>query len=124
MFTLILLTITACAISLGLTPVPRSLSRRLGLVDWPDQKRKLHSTVVPRTGGIPVLLSYVGALTIVAVDRSAADRLIGPIVLIFFTGLLDDWLDLRPWQKLIGQSGAAVWAFLAGVQVDQLGGHS
>jgi UDP-GlcNAc:undecaprenyl-phosphate GlcNAc-1-phosphate transferase len=37
--------------------------------------------------------------------------------------LLDDWLNIKPWQKLTGQLAAALWAFEAGVKIVSIGGH-
>ena len=135
MYTLCLLTITACILCLLLTPLTRYWSSRLGLVDRPDYQRKIHAAVTPRTGGIPILLSYVGAYALllllplqtsgmIAANRTMIDRLLPPVTLIFLTGLLDDWLCLKPWQKLLGQVGAAAWAYEAGVRLVGMGGYS
>jgi UDP-GlcNAc:undecaprenyl-phosphate GlcNAc-1-phosphate transferase len=135
MYTLGLLTITACLLCLLLTPLTRYWSMRLGLVDRPDQKRKLHPCAVPRTGGVPILLSYcmayglalmlpLSASGMIASHRATIDRLLPPVALIFLTGLADDWLGLKPWQKLIGQMAAAVWAYQAGVRILGVGDHA
>jgi UDP-GlcNAc:undecaprenyl-phosphate GlcNAc-1-phosphate transferase len=50
-------------------------------------------------------------------------RLLPPVAVLFLTGLADDWLDLRPWQKLLGQLVAAVWAWSAGVRIAGVAGH-
>jgi UDP-GlcNAc:undecaprenyl-phosphate/decaprenyl-phosphate GlcNAc-1-phosphate transferase len=134
MFTLGLLTVTSCLLCLFLTPLVRHCSIRLGLVDRPDHARKFHPAAVPRTGGVAILLSCVGAYAllllwapgtggVIAANRAITDRLLPPVALIFLTGLLDDWLGLKPWQKLLGQVGAAAWACGAGVRVFGIGGH-
>ena len=98
MFALGLLTITACLLCLLLTPLARDWSIRLGLVDRPDHKRKIHPAATPRTGGIPILLSYGGAYAfllllplsasaIVAANRAMIGHLLPPVGLIFLTGL-------------------------------------
>lgn len=133
MYALFLLTITAGALCLVLTPFTRDWSIRVGWVDRPDHQRKIHLTATPRTGGIPIALSYVGAyglslllplrtVAVIAANRATIDRLLPPVGLIFLTGLLDDWLNLKPWQKLVGQVGAAVWAYQAGVKILSVGG--
>jgi UDP-GlcNAc:undecaprenyl-phosphate GlcNAc-1-phosphate transferase len=135
MYTLCLLTITACILCLLLTPPTRNWSVRLGLVDRPDNKRKIHPAATPRTGGVPILLSYCGAYAlllllplrtsgIIAANRSTLDRLLPPVALIFLTGILDDWLGFKPWQKLVGQVAASAWAYQAGVRVLGIGGHA
>ena len=134
MYTLCVLTITACVLCLLLTPLTRHWSVRLGLVDRPDCERKLHPEATPRTGGIPIILSYCGAYglllvlplctgNLLAADRGTIDRLLPPVALVSLVGLLDDWLCLGPRQKLAGQVAAAVWAYGAGIRMTAIGGH-
>ncbi|MBZ5619301.1 MAG: undecaprenyl/decaprenyl-phosphate alpha-N-acetylglucosaminyl 1-phosphate transferase [Acidobacteriia bacterium] len=113
----------------------RDWSVRLGLVDRPDHKRKLHNAATPRTGGVPILVSYAGAyalLLLLPLDASGLIeenfgmilRLLPPVGLVFATGLLDDWLNLKPWQKLLGELAAAIWAYEAGVRILGVAGHA
>ncbi|HEV2136891.1 MAG TPA: MraY family glycosyltransferase [Terracidiphilus sp.] len=44
-------------------------------------------------------------------------------LLIFATGFIDDLWGLRPWQKLIGEIGAALMVYWAGVRVQDFAGH-
>ncbi|HYW43266.1 MAG TPA: MraY family glycosyltransferase [Bryobacteraceae bacterium] len=135
MYSLSILTTTAFLLSLLLTPLMRDWSIRLGLVDHPDQKRKLHAAATPRTGGVAILASYLGAYALLLLlplngsgfieeHLAAVWRLMPPVAAIFVTGLLDDWLSLRPWQKLAGEAAAAVWAYAAGVRILAVGGHA
>ncbi len=120
-------------LSLLLTPLFRDLFLRLGVVDAPDGMRKLHSRVVPRIGGIPVALSYAAPLAVLSlISHPLAERLMNGIpfrweflaacFLIFATGLLDDVVGLAPWQKLLGQFGAAGLACAGGVRIAQIHG--
>ncbi len=133
MYSMIFLSVAALLLSLALTPLIRDRSLALGLVDRPDQGRKLHRRATPRTGGVPILLSYAGAYCIFLLlpmrgrdlmepHMPAIWSLLPPVAVIFVTGLLDDWLSLRPWQKLAGQITAAVWAYFAGVRVLSVAG--
>jgi UDP-GlcNAc:undecaprenyl-phosphate/decaprenyl-phosphate GlcNAc-1-phosphate transferase len=134
MYSLGILTISAFFLSLVLTPFLRNWSVRVGLTDKPDQKRKFHAAPIPRTGGIPILLSYLGAYVIllllpvqssnlIADNFSNFLRLLPPVALLFATGLLDDWISLKPWQKLLGQLIASVWAWFSGVRIESVAGH-
>jgi UDP-GlcNAc:undecaprenyl-phosphate GlcNAc-1-phosphate transferase len=110
-----------------ITPLVRDFALRLGIVDHPDESRKLHPTPVPRVGGIAVFISYLLAFGATAFGFLKLDLMIptGPlsmgllvaISVVFLTGLLDDIFQLRPWQKLAGQVFAAVLAYQAGVQI-------
>lgn len=126
LYLLFLSGLTSFALSLVLTPVFRNLFQRLGLVDQPGGERKVHATPVPRIGGIPLILSLVIGLGLVRLlappwiqqePFSLVWGLLGPAVLVFGLGLADDLYGLRPWQKLLGQTAAAVWAFYLGVHV-------
>ena len=133
MYSICILTATACMLSLLLTPLVRDWSIRLGLLDRPDHVRKLHAVATPRTGGVAILASYAGAYALllalplsgsgfIAANLGAMWRFMPPVALVFLTGLLDDWLGLRPWQKLLGQLGAAVWAYAAGLRILSMAG--
>jgi len=135
MYSLCGLTAAAFVLSLLLTPLMRDWSIHLGLVDRPDQVRKQHAMATARTGGVPILLSYAGAYALLLLlplnasgvireHMAAIWRLMPPVAIIFATGLLDDWRDLRPWQKLAGETAAAIWAYAAGVRIFAVGGHA
>ena len=124
----------ACVLSLFLTPLVRDSFARVGLVDRPDGGRKFHHHAVPRVGGIAIAVSYAAAfgilLAVPGFGGSVFERHLPAVLnllpsagLIFLTGLMDDLWELRPWQKLIGQSTAAVLAVLAGVRITGLSGH-
>ena len=112
--------------ALVLTPLVRRGAQRLGLVDRPDQERKLHGSPIPRVGGIAILgacLLSCGFLFVAPYSNVPFDigtalagglRLVPAGLLIFATGLLDDVVHLRPWQKLLGQAAGAFLAFEAG----------
>jgi len=133
MYSLCFVTIAACVLSLVLTPLVRDWSLRLGLVDVPDRRRKLHARATPRTGGVAIMLSYLGAYALllllplqasglIAGRLSMVWRLTPPVLLVFFTGLVDDWRSLKPWQKLSGQVIAAGWVYVEGVRISSVGG--
>src|SRR5471032_2631733 len=97
--------LTAC-LSFALTPLARRLAIRVGAVDRPGP-RKIHSTTVPRLGGLAVLLAATTVLILVSLVSSPQarvlplDLLVGvgaglvPITLI---SLLD---DIRPQRAII-----------------------
>ena len=107
---------------------------RAGLVDKPDYRRKLHKCDIPRVGGISIALAYSLAYGILLLTPLKAgiivsgslpfiSKLFPAAAIVFATGLLDDLLRLKPWQKLVGQLVAAAVAYLAGVRVLALGGE-
>jgi UDP-GlcNAc:undecaprenyl-phosphate GlcNAc-1-phosphate transferase len=129
MFTLLLLAASSFLLALLLTPFCRNRTLRWGFVDCPDAGRKAHPRPVPRTGGVPLALAYLGAFGFAALignqmphgGWSAGLRLFPAPALVFLVGLADDLWGLKPWQKLAGQVAAAVMAFFAGVHITQFG---
>src|SRR5579864_708351 len=135
MYSLLFLASSSFLFSLLLTPLCRNLFRRIGLLDSPDTYRKSHLSPVPRLGGVPIALSYLVAcgLLILTPLRGAALvsshldlawKLLPAAGIVFATGLLDDLVGLRPWQKLAGQILGACIACWAGVRVAGVSGFS
>jgi UDP-GlcNAc:undecaprenyl-phosphate GlcNAc-1-phosphate transferase len=127
--------IIAFCISFILTPVCRDLAIRLGLVDYPDRIRKLHARPIPRVGGISIFVAYLVSMALLLVSplrfggipRGHFDfvgTLLSAATIVFFTGLLDDLLGLKAWQKFAGQFVASAVAVSAGVQINGIAGHS
>ncbi len=120
--------IKAFLVCLILTPIVRDIFRSYGVVDKPD-RRKLHPHPIPRVGGIPIAIAYVIALYPFSTESQLlseylplAWKMIPAAALIFAIGLTDDLIGLKPWQKLLGQTGAAVLAYWAGVRVAGVAG--
>ena len=101
----------AFGFSLVLTPIIRDVFRSYRVVDQPDQKRKVHVYPIPRVGGIAIAVAYVLTylLNLPASDDPLTKQLslIGNIlpsaVVVFLTGLIDDFIGLKPLQKLAGR---------------------
>ncbi len=134
--------LVAAGVATLLTPVVARLARALGMVDRP-RVGGLTQRNTPLLGGVAILVGIVVATAlfmphIVTLPRSA--RTLGEratvntwglmvgAALIMLVGAMDDWLDLRWWQKLFGQVAAAVVAVKAGaivtdVTIPFLGAH-
>jgi len=134
MYSFVFLAASSLLICLALTPLCRNIFRRAGLLDHPDQLRKTHERAVPRMGGIPIAIAYVGSFLLLLLSPFHAGSMLVqhmPLVwkllpaagLIFATGLLDDLIGLKSWQKLLGQVAAALCAYWGGVQVLGIAGH-
>jgi UDP-GlcNAc:undecaprenyl-phosphate/decaprenyl-phosphate GlcNAc-1-phosphate transferase len=123
----------AFGFSLVLTPIFRDIFRSYKVVDEPDQNRKVHIQPIPRIGGIAIAIAYVLAFYlaepyngagVVSRELSLVAKILPSAALIFLTGLLDDFIGLKPWQKLIGQIVASCLAWWAGVRMVEIAGHS
>jgi UDP-GlcNAc:undecaprenyl-phosphate/decaprenyl-phosphate GlcNAc-1-phosphate transferase len=135
MYAMMALGVTAFLLCLVLTPICRDIFRKLNVVDRPDGERKLHGKPIPRVGGIPIALSYTLALGLMLVFAPHGAKihvqhawlllsLLPAVGLVFITGLIDDLIGLRPWEKLAGQAMAAVLAVDFGARTNLLNGHA
>jgi UDP-GlcNAc:undecaprenyl-phosphate GlcNAc-1-phosphate transferase len=121
----------ALVLSLAITPLVILISRRLRLFD-PKSARKVHSTPIPRTGGVVIYLSVMAVLVWKMFQDSAFLQSFGPgqtkqfaAILasgsfIFLIGLLDDLRGLRALLKLAAQILAAVVVCGAGIRIGQI----
>ncbi len=115
--------LVAAALALALTPVVRGVARRRGLMDVPSQ-RKIHTTLVPRVGGVAVTVAAILGLVVASVagllggatPQGWLPALGGLIV--FAIGLRDDVRPVRASVKLAFQVAAAGVAVSLGVRLD------
>ena len=92
--------------SLVLTPIVIALARRIGAVARPKSDR-WHSRPTAMLGGVAIAVSVAG--TLLAFVPLTRDNLvvIAASSALFLVGLIDDFLHVRPYQKLIAQLVAA-----------------
>ena len=113
--------VLALLLSLLLIPVLIRVSTQLRLVDNPvGNARKLHSTPIPRSGGLAIILAAgIASLIILPADESLTSFLLGCLVIISF-GLIDDLVELRPAQKLAGQALGVALAMMGGMVITEV----
>ena len=135
MYSLLFLGLTSFALSLLLTPLVRSMAWRFGIVDQPDQQRKVHAAPIPRLGGVAIFASVVGAYLLLLVVRLSSRAILWedlPLILrlfpafsiVFGVGLVDDILSLRPWKRLAAESVAAMLVWFGGIHISVFAGYS
>ena len=121
----------AFAISFVTTPLAIQISKRTGALDIPKDNRRMHSTPVPRLGGIAIFISFfICTFVLRAVisegylSETDAPELLVKLqavliagTIIFVLGIIDDVKGMRPVVKLIGQICCAALAFALGVRI-------
>src|SRR5438105_12691334 len=95
-------------LALALTPVVRALARRWGFVAKPKVDR-WHKNPTAMMGGVAIWLAVITTYLTLVPHTSAGWVVAGAASFLFLVGLVDDWLHIKPYQKLIGQViGAAI----------------
>src|SRR5437660_3541275 len=95
-------------LAIALTPVVRMLARRFGFVAKPKIDR-WHKKPTAMMGGVAIWLAVITTYLGLVPHTGQSWVVIGSASFLFLVGLLDDWLHIKPYQKLIGQViGAAI----------------
>src|SRR5438270_4743062 len=96
------------ALAAALTPVVRSLARCWGFVARPKTDR-WHKRPTAMMGGVAIWLAVITTYLTLVPHTSAGWVVAAAASFLFLVGLIDDWLHIKPYQKLIGQViGAAI----------------
>ncbi len=122
----------ALAVALALTPVVRSLARRLGALDDPTRtERKIHGKAIPRLGGLAIAAAFYAPLVgLLLVDSEVgrrfsadSDKVLGLFVgglAIVGLGVYDDIKGANAPKKLAVQFGVAALLYLLGFRISQI----
>ncbi|MCX2980999.1 undecaprenyl/decaprenyl-phosphate alpha-N-acetylglucosaminyl 1-phosphate transferase [Halieaceae bacterium IMCC14734] len=109
----------ALFLTISLIPLLIRVSARLGLVDDPSAERKVHEKVMPRTGGLGIIVgAAIPLFFLLPFDGYIVYLFIGSAIIILF-GLLDDRFELNYKWKLFGQGLAAVVVMSGGIVAEQ-----
>jgi len=94
--------IVALVVTMVLIPPIMKWADKIGAIDLPDA-RKVHTTAIPRVGGIAMLVgSFLSIIFWAQLDNQIIALLIGFGILFFF-GIWDDRCDLNYKIKFLGQ---------------------
>ena len=88
------------------TPLVRALARRVGAVAEPKSDR-WHAKPTAMMGGVAIFIGVIGALLLRLNHSRELWVVIGGATALFLLGLVDDFIRLKPYQKLCGQLLAA-----------------
>ena len=100
------------------------IARNHKIYDVPDDTRKIHGAEIPTLGGIGIFIGYV----IVAAFFWPTNHFFMPYMLassavLFFTGIYDDLMNMRPSKKLVAQLIASfITIYLADIRFTSLFG--
>jgi UDP-GlcNAc:undecaprenyl-phosphate/decaprenyl-phosphate GlcNAc-1-phosphate transferase len=127
---ILILIATALAVTLATTPVVRRLSVRASLVDEPGA-RKVHTTAVPRLGGVAIMSGFAAALLVEVAGETwwawqrvvthSGGQVLGAVLgvaVIFTLGLIDDIRGMKAGVKFAGQLLAAAVTIAFGLRIE------
>jgi UDP-GlcNAc:undecaprenyl-phosphate GlcNAc-1-phosphate transferase len=131
MTTLLLPLVVSLGTCLVLTPVVRALATRLGLVDHPDGRRKMHDRAIPVAGGIAILLSGAAGVAVALAWPSwlqdalmefggGLGALLVASVILCAVGVADGYGCVRGRHKFLGQVVAVAVLIGCGLEVRQV----
>jgi len=121
----------AFIVSFVFTPIMGVIAKHFGIMDMPDQNRKMHKAPVAYLGGAAVFLGWLAGLAfsqfhVGSIDNSAPHLhvkisivIAGMVVVLL--GLWDDTQHLKPRLKIAGQMLAAIILLIEGVGTNCLG---
>ena len=107
-------------LGLFVTPLIIRFNTRIGLLDLPDERRKLHSRPVATAGGLAVLLAFFVSLGVgqallgqhMGVSPKLSLGLALGTLIVGLLGLYDDWRRIGPWAKIVVQLLGGIVLFL------------
>lgn len=110
------------------TALVRFIAVQRSWYDDPSDPRKIHSGKIPRLGGVGMFWAFAltlgGAALVLRGGAFATATFAPPLILAFgiahFTGLVDDFRNIRAWKKLVLQILAAVILVAAGFRFRSL----
>jgi UDP-GlcNAc:undecaprenyl-phosphate GlcNAc-1-phosphate transferase len=108
--------VAALAASLVLTPLVRALARRYGAVAHPRGDR-WHKQPTALLGGVAIFASVAGVCLVMVPWTPELLAVLGAAAFLWLVGLADDFLHLKPYQKLIAQIMAAAAVAYAGLRL-------
>jgi UDP-GlcNAc:undecaprenyl-phosphate GlcNAc-1-phosphate transferase len=108
----------ALVVVVALTPAVGGMARLLGVVDRPGGRRA-HARPIPRLGGLALFFGIiVAALAFLDLGEETRGILLGAAVATT-VGAIDDFRGLVWWEKLLGQTAAAIIPVSFGIWIDR-----
>ena len=105
---------TSFVLALILTPLVRTFARRYGVVAKPKIDR-WHKKPTAMLGGVAIALSVFLGVFVFAPHTTYSWVILRASGFLFFVGLIDDLVHIKPYQKLIGQIMGAAYVVYYGL---------
>jgi UDP-GlcNAc:undecaprenyl-phosphate GlcNAc-1-phosphate transferase len=103
-----------------LTPFMAALARRMGVVSMPLDERRMHLDAMPMLGGLGMYLAVIVTVVLAVPWGDTVKAVIAGGTLITAVGLIDDYVQIRPLVKFVGQLAAIGGALVFNVRMETL----
>jgi UDP-GlcNAc:undecaprenyl-phosphate/decaprenyl-phosphate GlcNAc-1-phosphate transferase len=107
-------------LSVPLTLAVRNIAQRLGMVSAPRQDR-WHRKPTALLGGVAICVAFLIGYLILATKTPRVYPIIGGATFLFVVGLVDDFVQLKPYTKLVTQLIAAAAVVYFGLKLPWTG---
>lgn len=107
----------AALVTAAATPLAIRLAPRIGAMDVPKDKRRVHAKPIPRLGGVAIYLGIIAAFSRLLPWNEQLLGIVMGATLILAIGIYDDIKGLKPKAKLAGQILCALILFFFSVQI-------
>lgn len=117
----LILSIISGVISILITPLVKKFAVSIKVMDVPKDERRVHNKPIPLLGGLAIYASFIITLILKQGSISYTEKgiIIGATIIVI-GGILDDKYDIKPWQKLVFQIGAAICLMLFNIRIISL----
>ena len=117
--------------ALVITPIIRRLCQRFSLLDVPQDGRRVHTSAIPRLGGVAIYLSLIVALTslffinnlltdVLSFYRPILFKVLVPSSLVLLLGVYDDLRGANAVVKFLGLGAIASIFYAMGGRIEAL----
>ena len=114
--------ILSAAISMYTVKKVIFITRKRRIYDIPDNIRKIHGEQIPSLGGIGIFTGFIAAAPLfITSDFKGWNYMVISLVILFFTGVYDDIMNMRPSKKLLAQLiASAITVYFADIRLQSL----
>ncbi len=110
--------VIAALVAIIVTPVSIKIAPKVGAIDIPNDKRRVHNKPIPRFGGMGIYAGIMVGLALCAFgDKGILPAMVG-CTLTYIFGIIDDIKGMKPLVKLLGQVFTALVTCSLGLRIE------
>ena len=110
--------VVAGLVTLLVTPLSIFIAPKIGAMDVPKDKRRVHNKPMPRFGGIAIYAGIMVGLLLFTQGRPHIGAIMVGCTLIYILGAIDDIKGMKPIIKFAGQVVCASVVFSMGLRIE------